>query len=77
MEVFLLWIDELDDMLSAARHLAPKLLGFLFALALFAATVLALSITPHAPLVVAAVVLSATLAEAVRRRRRARAAEAS
>ena len=68
MEVFLLWIDELDDMFSAARHLAPKVLGFLFALSLFAATGFALSLTPHATVAVAALVLTATLAEAVRRR---------
>jgi len=76
MEVFLLWIDELDDVLGAARHLAPKLLGFLFALGLFAATVFALSLTPHATLAVTGLVLSATLAEAVRRRR-SRTADAS
>lgn len=68
MEVLLLWIDELDDVLSAARHLAPKFFGFLLALGLFAGTVFALSLTPQTTLVVAALVLTTTLAEAVRRR---------
>jgi hypothetical protein len=77
MEVFLLWIDELDDLLGAVRHLAPKFFGFLLALALFAGTVFVLSLTPQATLVVAAFLLTVTLAEAVRRRLMRPAAENS
>jgi Flp pilus assembly protein TadB len=69
MEFLLLWIDELDDVLGALRHLAPKILGLFFAIVLFVGTVLALSLAPQATLAVAALVLSATLIEAVRRRR--------
>ena len=38
MEFLLLWVDDLDDALGALRHLAPKILGFLFAVALFVGT---------------------------------------
>ena len=69
MEFILLWIDELDDTFSAMRHLAPKILGLLCAVALFAGTVLALTFHPHVTLGFLAVVLSASLAEATRRRR--------
>jgi preprotein translocase subunit SecY len=68
MEVFLLWIDELDDALGAARHLAPKFIGFLSAIALFAGTVFALSLAPQVTLSIVGVVLTASLGEAVRRR---------
>ena len=37
MEFLLLWADNLDDALGALRHLAPKILRFLIAFALFAA----------------------------------------
>lgn len=69
MEFILLWIDELDDAVGALRHLAPKLLGLLCAIALFAGTVLALSLYPHVTLGFLAVVLSGSLAETARRRR--------
>ena len=71
MEFLLLWLDDLDDALGALRHFAPKILGLLLALALFAATGFALSRIPHATLAVAAV-LSVTLFESVRRRRTSR-----
>jgi hypothetical protein len=29
MEFLLLWADDLDDLLCAARHLAPKMFGLL------------------------------------------------
>jgi hypothetical protein len=51
--------------------LAPKLLGFLFALALFAGTCFALILTPHVTLALLAVSVSAALIEVARRRRRA------
>jgi hypothetical protein len=73
MEFLLLWIDDLDDAMGALRHLAPKILGLLFALALFATTGLALSLAPQATLALAALVLSASLLETVRRRRLERA----
>lgn len=69
MEFLLLWVDEFDDVVGAARHLAPKILGFLFALALFVATVLAFSLAPNAMLGVVGLALSASLVEAARRRR--------
>ena len=72
MEFLLLWIDDLDDVVCAARHLAPKILGFLFAIALFVGTTFALSLAPQMSLGVLAVVLSASLIESVRRRRLAR-----
>ena len=68
MEFLLQWADELDDALAVARHYAPRILGLLAAIALFAATGFALMYAPHATLTVFAVVLSATLFEAVRRR---------
>jgi len=36
MEFLLLWADELDDALAVLRHYAPRILGLLVALALFA-----------------------------------------
>lgn len=69
MEFLLLWADELDDAMGAARHLAPKAIAFAVAVALFAATALALVFAPQATLAVIAVALSASLIEIVRRRR--------
>jgi hypothetical protein len=69
MEFLLLWADNLDDALGALRHLAPKIVGFLAAFALFAATGFALVLAPEAALGVIGLVLSASLIEAVRRRR--------
>ena len=68
MEFLLLWADDLDDALAVLRHYAPRILGLLFAIALFAATGFALMYAPHVTLAVFAIVLSATLFEAVRRR---------
>lgn len=70
MEMFLLWADDLDDAVGALRHLAPRIVGFVIALVLFAATGFALIHAPHATLLVAAGVLCATLVQSVRRRRR-------
>jgi hypothetical protein len=71
MEFLLLWADELDDAVGAVRHLAPKFLGFLCALALFAGTCFVLVLAPHVTLALLAVSLSAALIEVARRRRRA------
>jgi hypothetical protein len=71
MEFLLLWADNLDDALGALRHLAPKILGFIAAFALFAATGFALVLAPQAALGVIALIMSASLIEAVRRRRTA------
>jgi predicted Na+-dependent transporter len=72
MEFMLLWADDLDDALCALRHLAPKILGFVAAFALFAATGFALLRAPQATtLAVIGLVLSATLIAGVRRRRAA------
>jgi hypothetical protein len=77
MEILLLWVDELDDALAVLRHYAPRILGLLVALALFAATGFALVYAPHVTIGVIAVALSATLFEAVRRRLARTAAESS
>ena len=69
MEFLLQWADELDDVLAVARHYAPRILGLLAALALFAATGFALVHAPHVTLAAFAVISSATLFETVRRRR--------
>ena len=71
MEFLLLWADNLDDALGALRHLAPKILGFIAAFALFAATGFALVLAPQAALGVIGLIMSASLIEAVRRRRTA------
>lgn len=72
MEFLLLWIDDLDDAIGALRHLAPKLLGFVVAIALFAATGFALIVAPQITLAIIAVVLSALLFESARQRRMSR-----
>ena len=69
MEFLLLWIDDLDDALGALRHLAPKILGFILAVALFAGTCIALVRMPQVALATIAFVLSASLVESYRRRR--------
>jgi hypothetical protein len=69
MEFLLLWIDDLDDAFGALRHLGPKILGFLLAVLLFAATGFALTLAPQATLAAVGLVLSASLLQAVRRRR--------
>ncbi|MGH8188481.1 MAG: hypothetical protein ACREUC_18130 [Steroidobacteraceae bacterium] len=69
MEFLLLWVDELDDAMGAARHLAPRIVGFLIALALFAATGFALVLAPQLTLAGAAGVASVSLFEVLRRRR--------
>jgi len=69
MEVLLLWADNLDDAVGALRHLGPKLVGLLAAMLLFALTGFALILAPHATLAGIGLVLSASLVEAVRRRR--------
>src|SRR5690606_8897829 len=57
MEFLLLWIDEMDDALGALRHMAPRILGLLLALALFATTGFGLVLAPHVTLTALAVVL--------------------
>jgi hypothetical protein len=69
MEFLLLWVDELDDALGALRHLAPRIVGLLIALAVFAATGFALVLAPQITLAAAAGVASVSLLEVVRRRR--------
>jgi hypothetical protein len=69
MEFLLLWVDELDDALSALRHLAPRIVGLLIALALFAATGFALVLAPQITLAGVAGVASVSLFEVLRRRR--------
>ena len=69
MEFMLLWMDNLDDALCALRHLAPKIMGFLLATALFAATGFALIVSTQLTLVILAVTSSVVLIEQSRRRR--------
>jgi hypothetical protein len=69
MEFLLQWADELDDALAVLRHYAPRILGLLVALALFAATGFALMLAPHVTLGAFGAILSATLFETLRRRR--------
>jgi hypothetical protein len=69
MEFILLWIDELDDAIGALRHLAPKILGFLLAIGLFAVTGFALVLAPQTTLAIIAFAASASLLEVLRRRR--------
>jgi hypothetical protein len=71
MEFFLQWADELDDLMGVLRHLAPKILAFIAAIALFALTGFALLLAPGVTLAIIGLVLSASLVEAVRRRRAA------
>jgi hypothetical protein len=69
MEFLLLWADDLDDAMGAVRHLAPKILNLLLALALFAATGFALALARQATLAAIAIALSGALFEVMRRRR--------
>ncbi|MGH8178520.1 MAG: hypothetical protein ACREV5_19865 [Steroidobacter sp.] len=69
MEFLLLWVDDLDDAIGAVRHLAPKIIGLTAALVLSGATGFALVHATQPTLAAAAVVLSASLIEVIRRRR--------
>jgi hypothetical protein len=69
MEFLLLWVDDLDDAIGALRHKAPAIIGFLFALALFAGTGFALVVAPQTTLAVLAVIAPASLIAVARRRR--------
>ncbi len=69
MEFMLQWADDLDDALGVLRHYAPRVLGLLIALTLFAATGFALLHAPQAALAGLALLLSVTLIELLRRRR--------
>lgn len=71
MEFLLLWADNVDDAVCALRHLAPKILSFVAAFALFALTGFALLLAPPVTLAIVGLVLSAPLVELVRRRRAA------
>jgi len=77
MEFLLLWMDDLDDAVGALRHLAPRIAAFCVAVALFAATCLALTISPHLTLAMIGLVLSAVLIESARQRRLRAATESS
>lgn len=69
MEFLLLWADDLDDVLGVLRHLSPRVLPWLAALALFALAGVTLVRAPHLALTAIALILGACLlVEAVRRR---------
>jgi hypothetical protein len=68
MEVFLLLLDELDDVAGVVRHVWRRVLGLLIALALFFATGWLVLHQPLLSLVTVAAALSFALLEFVRRR---------
>ncbi len=69
MENLLLVADDIDDLVHAARHTFPRLLGFLGASALFAGTVAAFLFNPQMTLGALIVLASASLFDRARRRR--------
>ncbi|HEX2495145.1 MAG TPA: hypothetical protein VHK24_15340 [Steroidobacter sp.] len=69
MEFLLLWADELDDAIAAARHLTPRILGVLAAIGSLAAAAFALMPAPRLLLGALALALAATVMQLVRRRR--------
>ena len=73
MEFLLLWMDNLDDALGALRHLAPRIIGFLFAIGLFVATGVALVVSTQTTLAIIAITSSVSLIEIARRRLHSRA----
>jgi len=48
MEIFLLWIDELDDAVGVLCHLAPKILAFLGTVAALTGALFAVRWVPEA-----------------------------
>ena len=68
MEIFLQWYDDLDDLVGAARFAAPRMLGFLLAVVLFAATGLACVLLPGVFIAGAAALATLFLIERVRNR---------
>ena len=66
MDNILLVLDEVDDIVATARHLAPRLLGFLAALAVFGLTVLSFLFLPKLTLGALGVLLSVALIERAR-----------
>jgi hypothetical protein len=68
MEDLLLVLDELDDAVATARHMSPRLLGFVVALLLFALTVMSFVFLPKFTLAAVGVLLSIVLIERVCRR---------
>jgi hypothetical protein len=68
MEIFLQWYDDLDDLMGAVRFAWPRILGFLLAVTLFAATGWACILLPKVFLTVAAALVSFFLVELIRNR---------
>jgi hypothetical protein len=68
MEVFLLWMDDLDDAAVALWTLLPRAIGFLSALGVFIATGLACLRLPALAAPSMALLLVATLLYRARRR---------
>jgi hypothetical protein len=68
MENWLLALDELDDAVCVARHVAPRLLGFIAALLVFALTVVSFLFVPKITLAATGVLLTIALVDRVRRR---------
>lgn len=68
MENLLLVLDEIDDLVGAARHIAPYLFGFLIAVALFCATVAAFLYVPRITVAAVGVLFSIFLIDRCVRR---------
>jgi hypothetical protein len=68
MENLLLVLDDLDDVVGAARHLAPRLLGLMAALALFGLTVMCFLLAPWITVGALGVLLAVVLLDRVGRR---------
>jgi hypothetical protein len=68
MEFLLLWADDLDDAVGAARHMLPRGLGMLASIGLFALTGFALVAATRPTLLAIALALSVALIEVLRRR---------
>lgn len=66
MEIFLLLLDDLDDAVATFRALLPRLLGFLLACALFAASILVIMRWPIATAAALFVAMLLTAVPAVR-----------
>lgn len=69
MEVFLLLLDELDDVAGVIRHVWRRVFGFMLAAALFCATGWVVLHQPLLSAIGVAAVLSFALLDLVRRRK--------
>jgi hypothetical protein len=68
MENLLLVLDEIDDVVGAARHVAPYVFGFIAAAVLFCLTVMAFLYIPRVTVAAVAVMFSIMLIDRCIRR---------